>query len=136
MHRFANPMLQHRTQQIAMDGSQKLPQRIVAPLRARLEAGLPSPMLELAAAAWMAWQRGKDAAGNSFTVDDPLAARTAAIWTDATSLDQACARLLAVDEIFGNVAQHWPDLGARIAATLRRLVDEGPDRLMVEMVAP
>jgi fructuronate reductase len=134
MHRFSNPMLQHRTQQIAMDGSQKLPQRIVAPLRARLEAGLPSPMLELAVAAWMAWQRGVDAAGNSFTVDDPLAARTAAIWAGAKGIDRACARLLAIGDIFGDVAQHWPDLGARIGAMLRRLVEqEGPGVLMAEM---
>jgi hypothetical protein len=39
MARFANPALRHRTQQIAMDGSQKLPQRLVAPWRARLERG-------------------------------------------------------------------------------------------------
>ena len=29
LDRFANPALQHRTWQIAMDGSQKLPQRML-----------------------------------------------------------------------------------------------------------
>src|SRR4029079_15131509 len=43
MARFANPALRHRTHQIAMDGSQKLPQRLVAPWRARLEAGGRAP---------------------------------------------------------------------------------------------
>jgi Mannitol dehydrogenase C-terminal domain/Mannitol dehydrogenase Rossmann domain len=32
--RFANPALAHRTRQIAMDGSQKLPQRLLGPIRA------------------------------------------------------------------------------------------------------
>ena len=36
LHRFANPALAHRCAQIAMDGSQKLPQRLMAPLRDRL----------------------------------------------------------------------------------------------------
>ncbi|MBO9576065.1 MAG: mannitol dehydrogenase family protein [Sphingobium sp.] len=133
LHRFANPRLQHKTYQIAMDGSQKLPQRIVAPLRARLEAGLPSPMLELAVAAWMAWQRGVDAQGNRFTVDDPLAAKTALAWANSASPDDACARLLAMIEIFGNVAQQWPDLAWRTAKTLRRLIEDGPAALIADM---
>ena len=37
--RFANPGLKHRTWQVAMDGSQKLPQRQVATIRDRLAAG-------------------------------------------------------------------------------------------------
>ena len=37
--RFANTALAHRTAQIANDGSQKLPQRIIASAIDRLEAG-------------------------------------------------------------------------------------------------
>lgn len=133
MLRFANPMLQHRTQQIAMDGSQKLPQRIVAPLRSRLEAGLPSPMLELAVAAWMAWQRGVDAGGRPFVVDDPIAARTGSIWAEEKSIDEACGRLLAIREVFDDSAQAWPELHPRISTVLQRLVGNGPAGLMAEM---
>src|SRR3546814_1928085 len=39
--RFANPALRHRTWQIAMDGTQKLPQRLLATIRERLRAGQP-----------------------------------------------------------------------------------------------
>src|SRR3546814_605473 len=39
MARFDNPTLRHRTRQIAMDGSQKLPQRLPAPIAARPAAG-------------------------------------------------------------------------------------------------
>ncbi|MBZ9988840.1 mannitol dehydrogenase family protein [Mesorhizobium sp. BH1-1-5] len=52
--RFSNTALAHRTAQIANDGSQKLPQRIVASALARLEAGLLPEHLSLVVAAWIA----------------------------------------------------------------------------------
>ncbi|PBC05910.1 mannitol dehydrogenase family protein [Mesorhizobium sp. WSM3860] len=52
--RFSNTALAHRTAQIANDGSQKLPQRIVASALARLDAGLLPEHLSLAVAAWIA----------------------------------------------------------------------------------
>ncbi len=39
--RFANPALKHRTWQITMDGSQKLPQRLLGTIRDRLATDLP-----------------------------------------------------------------------------------------------
>lgn len=78
LERFGNPALQHRTRQIAMDGSQKLPQRLIQPLAERAAAGRPSPALELAVAAWMRWQAGRTDDGAAFEIDDPAAARLAA----------------------------------------------------------
>jgi len=37
LERFKNPNLHHKTQQIAMDGSQKLPQRLLSPLEFHLD---------------------------------------------------------------------------------------------------
>ncbi|HEY6816256.1 MAG TPA: mannitol dehydrogenase family protein [Croceibacterium sp.] len=121
--RFANPALRHRTMQIAMDGSQKLPQRLVAPWRARLERGLVSPTIELAIAAWMAWQRGADLQERTFVVDDPLAETTAMAWAVAPDADSAAARLLALPEVFGDLAQRWPDAGERVAGWLRQILE-------------
>ena len=120
--RFANPALRHRTAQIAMDGSQKLPQRLVAPWRARLELGLSSPTIELAVAAWMAWQRGADFQDRRFVVDDPLAETTAMAWAVAADADAAAARLLALSEVFGDLAARWPHSGERVAVWLRRIL--------------
>ncbi len=39
IERFSNPSLRHRTRQIAMDGSQKLPQRLLDPVRLHLQNG-------------------------------------------------------------------------------------------------
>ncbi len=51
--RFRNPAIRHRLDQIAQDGSQKLPQRLVAPIAEAAAAGRASPMLEAAVAAWL-----------------------------------------------------------------------------------
>lgn len=79
MRRFANSALQHRTRQIAMDGSQKLPQRLLAPIAERLRRGQSVDALALAVAAWIRWQGGRTDAGERFQVDDPMAARTASL---------------------------------------------------------
>ncbi len=52
--RFSNTALAHRTAQIANDGSQKLPQRIVASAIECLEAGTEFVHLTLVVAAWIA----------------------------------------------------------------------------------
>ena len=98
MERFANSALNHRTRQIAMDGSQKLPQRLLAPILARLDSGKSVDVLALAVAAWMRWQAGVDDQGAAFVVDDPLAARTSGPAKLADG--DAVAGLLAIDAIF------------------------------------
>lgn len=81
--RFENPALGHRTRQIAMDGSQKIPQRLLAPIRDRIAAGLPFPRLALGVAAWLHFLRGYDEAGNAFPIEDPLAQPLALAMADA-----------------------------------------------------
>ncbi len=122
LERFANPALRHRTVQIAMDGSQKLPQRLVAPWRARLERGLASPTIELGVAAWMAWQRGTDMQDRRFAVDDPLTGTTAMAGAIAPDAEAAAARLLALPEVFGDLAERWPEAEKRVAGWLRLIL--------------
>ncbi len=105
--RFANPALQHRTWQIAMDGSQKLPQRLLGTIRDRHAAGQGFSRLALGVAAWMRYVTGIDELGNAIDVKDPFAARLRAIADAAAGDPVALATgLLAVSEIFG------PDLPA------------------------
>ena len=71
--RFANHGIRHRTWQIAMDGSQKLPQRLLSTLAENLDAGRDSPRLMLAVAAWIRYVSGVDEAGREIDVRDPMA---------------------------------------------------------------
>ncbi|MGA2998235.1 mannitol dehydrogenase family protein [Bradyrhizobium sp.] len=70
--RFRNGALHHRTWQIAMDGSQKLPQRILGPLRERLAKGLLIERHALVVAGWMRYVTGIDERGRPIDVRDPL----------------------------------------------------------------
>jgi len=73
LRRYANPTIRHRTWQIAMDGSQKLPVRLLPTIRERLRQGLPLPCLALAVAAWIRYAGGTDERGVAIDVRDPLA---------------------------------------------------------------
>src|SRR4051812_43440786 len=107
--RFANPALPHRTQQIAMDGSQKLPQRILATVRENLTAGRAVPLASLAVAGWMRYVTGVDEAGRPIKVSDPLAPRLAAIAQAARDEPEAIASgLLGVREIFDEDLHNEP----------------------------
>ncbi|NBC35085.1 mannitol dehydrogenase family protein [Novosphingobium sp. FSY-8] len=77
--RFANPALNHRLIQIAMDGSQKIPQRWLATLAAHQARGRACPAIRAALAAWLRHVRGDNGA-HWGAVDDPMAADLAALW--------------------------------------------------------
>ncbi len=72
VERFRNVALPHRTQQIAMDGSQKLPQRLLGTVRDRIAADAPYAHLALAVAAWVRYASGTDEHGAPIDVRDPL----------------------------------------------------------------
>jgi fructuronate reductase len=114
LERFGNRALEHRLEQIAIDGSQKIPQRIVAPLLERLAAGAEASALGLALAAWMRWQQGVNDFGHRFTVDDPLANLTSPVAGDA-------AALLGLEQIFPPAARTNPALAELASYHLRQL---------------
>jgi fructuronate reductase len=71
LERFRNPALQHRTAQIAMDGSQKLPMRIFATALDRISKGQTAPCMALVTAAWLRFLQQRDDNGSPLTIDDP-----------------------------------------------------------------
>ena len=124
--RFANPALGHGTAQIAMDGSQKLPQRLLDTVRDRLAAGAPIARLALGIAGWMHFLRGVDEQGRGYAIDDPQAAELRALHAIGEGLadDRArAARLLAYTPVFGDVTQRaeFIDAVAPALSALRRL---------------
>jgi fructuronate reductase len=82
--RFANPALNHRLIQIAMDGSQKIPQRWLKTLAFHQKQGQQCPAILASIAAWLCHIRG-DNIGNWGPVDDPLAEPLKAAWDAASS---------------------------------------------------
>ncbi len=110
LERFANPALKHRVAQIAMDGSQKLPPRLLGVVRDRLAAGAEPRWAALGVAAWMRHVR------TARELDDPLAATLHATVAHADTPAAIVDALLSVTEIFG------PDL--RESSAFRSLLIE------------
>ncbi len=103
LDRFANPALRHRTWQIAMDGSQKLPQRLLGTIRDRLARGAPIARAALGVAAWMRYVTGIDEQGREIDVRDPLAERLRQISDSAGGAPKRLVGgLLEVIEVFGD----------------------------------
>ena len=100
--RFSNPAIRHRTWQIAMDGSQKLPQRLLGTIRDRLDRDLPLPCLALVIAGWIRYTSGVDERGAPIDVRDPLAERLRAVQADWPEDPAARVRaVLGIEPVFG-----------------------------------
>jgi len=126
VERFGNPALPHRTQQIAMDGSQKLPQRLLGTVRDNLAAGRPIDRAALAVAGWMRYVSGVDEAGREIKVSDPLAADFARIAGERRGDPEALARgLLGLTAIFGTDLPADPRFTGPVSRWLAALAAEG-----------
>lgn len=126
LDRFRNPALKHRSWQIAMDGSQKLPQRLLGTIRDRLAAGMEFERLGLGVAAWMRYVVGIDEKGESIDVRDPLAMRMMAIAADAGDDAEALYEgLVALTEVFGTDLGESQKFGETVATHLDDLFEVG-----------
>lgn len=124
IERFSNPALQHRTWQIAMDGSQKLPQRLLDAIRIHLKQGSRWPLLALGVAAWMRYVSGVDDMGNAIDIRDPLAEKIRAI-VETSHDENRVAALLTLQEIFGSDLPANPQFVQAVEQAWQSLVREG-----------
>ena len=124
--RFRNSSLPHRTWQIAMDGSQKLPQRLLNPIRDRLRGSGAIPHLTLAVAGWMRYIGGVDEHGDRIDVRDPLSSRLATVCADARNdADARALGLLGIQQIFGDDLRADRRFTDAVIRWHRELVDVG-----------
>jgi fructuronate reductase len=133
IERFANPRLKHRNWQIAMDGSQKLPQRLLGTIRDRLVAGGEFQRLALGVAAWMRYATGIDEAGRPIEVSDPLSGRLGRIGREAKGEPNALIdAMLALGEIFGDDLPRSESFRAALGTALSGLYGKGARRMVEE----
>lgn len=100
IERYSNPALRHRTWQIAMDGSQKLPQRMLDSVRWHLANHSDFDLLALGVAGWMRYVGGVDEQGKAIDVSDPL---LPVIQRAVANSEEGASRveaLLGITEIF------------------------------------
>lgn len=120
--RYRDRSIRHRTWQIAMDGSQKLPQRILGTIRDNLGNDVLPDGLCLAVAGWLRYVGGVDERGAAIDVRDPLAARLKEISDGA---DDKVSALLEVEEVFGSDLPADQRFRDAVAIAYDRLVNDG-----------
>lgn len=124
LERFANPAIRHRTIQVAMDGTQKLPYRVLETVRDRRRGGAEPRYGALVIAAWMRFAAGRDDDGRVLPLDDPLAPVVKAKLAEGGSavdallgLDQVFPADLAGDGVTRKLIQTWYADLARFGAS-------------------
>ncbi|WP_051687225.1 mannitol dehydrogenase family protein [Microbulbifer sp. HZ11] len=127
IERFENRALRHRTWQIAMDGSQKIPQRWLGTLRHQLANNGPIEVLSFALANWIRYVSAVDEKGNAIEVSDPLAAELKAICDQykPQGNEALAANFLAFTPVFGDDLKQSATLQEAVVNWLNKLDAQG-----------
>jgi fructuronate reductase len=123
--RFRNPAIRHRLWQIAMDGSQKLPQRLLGTMRDNLAAGRPIGHLALGVAGWMRYVTGRDERGGAIDVRDPMAAEFRSRLAGVTDAPGIVRALTGIEAVFGRDLPGDRLFAGAVTGALERLMREG-----------
>jgi len=135
IERYQNPALKHRLWQIAMDGSQKLPQRLLGTIRDRIATATSFNRLVLAVAGWMRYILGRDEKGNPIEIRDPLAEVYRKISLESgmlqketpsvTSINAYISQILSIKEIFGVDLPDNPHFRNAVTREFEKLMNQG-----------
>lgn len=126
LQRFANPQLRHRVHQIAMDCSQKIPQRWPPSITAQLRTGGSAERFAFAAAAWMRYCLGRDENGNDYALSDPMAEQLQALARRHEGNAAATAAALGtIAAIWGDELPARADWLQRVTHWLDRINNQG-----------
>ena len=124
--RFRNPAIAHETYQIAMDGTQKLPQRLLEPAMVALEQGQGIDAFAFAVAAWMRYALGRKEDSEAYALRDPrekeIAAKLAETGKDAGAIANA---LLALPGLFPAVLTGNGVWTGAVRRNLSVMIDKG-----------
>lgn len=135
LNRYRAPEIEHRVWQIAMDGSQKLPQRILDTIRDNLKRGRVPEGLCLTVAAWMQFVSGIDESGAPIDVRDPLADKLREKASAADTVSERVTALLSFEKIFGADLPQNAEFTAAVTSALDSLQNHGALQTVARLVA-
>jgi fructuronate reductase len=120
--RFHNPAIHHLLAQIAHDGSQKLPVRVVAPMREALARGADVSRFAVPLAAWLRFLRFRHS--TNVAIHDPLSRELAELANSMTDIAADVDHLLALRAVISpTLATNARFQSALISAYSRLLGD-------------
>ena len=124
LRRFENPAMRHQLAQIAWDGSQKLPIRILGTIADALRDGGPLARLTLPIAAWMQFVRMR--ARQGIAIVDPLGAQLATLGRQLTGdADQDLPLFFALSGVFPSTLAREPRFARALAEAYGTISDRG-----------
>lgn len=125
--RFSNPWLLHRTRQVAMDGTQKIPQRLLRPIAEHRAAGREPVLAVFTVAAWMEYVRRVTEGGYMWSLEDPLADELASAAHAARGSSQRLvAGLLRIRRVFPEDLARDEWFCATLTTLVSDLASRGP----------
>jgi len=133
--RYSNPALRHRTWQIAMDGSQKLPQRMLDSVRWHLVHHSDFRLLALGVAGWMRYVGGVDEQGQPIEVCDPLLGMIQQAVNSSAEGEARVKALLGIEAIFGNELPHEKAFVSEVNRAYQLLQRQGAKATVAQYVA-
>ncbi|MGL4000210.1 mannitol dehydrogenase family protein [Pantoea eucalypti] len=123
--RYENRAIKHRTGQIATDGTQKLPQRMLDSLRWHLQRGSDCDLLLLGVAGWMRYVGCIDEKGQPIEIRDPMKAQLAECVASSEEGEARVRALLSMREVFGDDLAQNADVVGRLTAWYNKLTAQG-----------
>jgi fructuronate reductase len=128
LRRLRNSTIRHRNHQIATDGSQKIVQRLLNPMRDRIRQGAPFERLACAVAGYIAYLAAASPRyGARWQPSDPFASAVRDIADDpAGDLNLLVRRTMELSAIFGSDLRQTPEAVATISRHIAGLLSENP----------
>lgn len=123
--RYRNTALKHRTWQIAMDGTQKLPQRWLDSIRWHLRNNDGFDSLALGVAGWMRYVGGVDEQGQAIEVSDPLLDQLQRLVKQSKQGEDRVHALLSLQAVFGDDLPNNPRFVTRVNQAYQMLLTHG-----------
>ncbi|WJD48436.1 mannitol dehydrogenase family protein [Enterobacter sp. PGRG2] len=133
--RYSNTALRHRTWQIAMDGSQKLPQRMLDSVRWHLVHNSDFRLLALGVAGWMRYVGGVDEQGQPIEVCDPLLSVIQQAVKGSAEGEERVKALLGIEAIFGNELPHEHAFVSEVNRAYQLLLRQGAKATVAQYAA-
>ena len=132
--RFSNSQLKHQTAQIASDGSQKLPQRMLNSIAWHLENGGDWPRLAMGVAGWLRFMTGTDEQGEPTPINDPLADPIAEAADLLPDWEAYIDKVFTMEAIFPPALAQDQRFVAGVKRQYAALIELGAKRHMAAMV--
>lgn len=135
LRRYRNAALKHRTWQIAMDGTQKLPQRMLDSVRWHLKKGDTFPYLAMGIAGWMRFVGGVDEKGKLIEISDPLIDEINSVVSGSKQGEARVDALLKMESVFGMDLPADPDFVKAVKDAYQQLLEKGARKSVAALLS-